>query len=472
MEANQRTNETYTIAWVCALPIEQAAARGMLDEQHPNLPAAKDDTNNYRFGRIGEHDVVIAVLKYAGTAPAATAATNLSRSFPNVRFGLIVGTGDGAPGRPHNDPQKDIRLGDVIVSSPSSEYSGAIQYDLGKSLEKGKFIRLRGDAQLDGYQIETLVDKLVAKYPESGFHYPGDEFDKLFASKYLHVKDEEADEECCTLCEDEGLVQRKQRKNPRTPAVHYGLIGCANQVLQNSGLRDKLRQELGIICFEMEAGGLMNDFPCLIIRGISNYCDSHKNKQWQPYAAVAAAAAYAKRLLSVIVPRIVAEEKLAAEVAGILETQTFVLGQLKGSVAKAEVKLDLRGLPTVPNAAFDSHVDFDEQDSTCLLGTRVDILEKIRDWITGNATKSIFWLNGMAGTGKSTIARSVAEELAQRNQLGASFSFKRGEGDHQSCKYLFTTMAFQLAHSVPVLRQDITMAVDGNPDVGHKALGE
>lgn len=150
----------------------------------------------------------------------------------------------------------------------------------------------------------------------------------------------------------------------------------------------------------------------------------------------------------------------------------FVLGQLKGSVAKAEVKLDLRGLPTVPNAAFDSHVDFDEQDSTCLLGTRVDILEKIRDWITGNATKSIFWLNGMAGTGKSTIARSVAEELAQRNQLGASFSFKRGEGDHQSCKYLFTTMAFQLAHSVPVLRQDITMAVDGNPDVGHKALGE
>ena len=155
MEANQRTNETYTIAWVCALPIEQAAARGMLDEQHPNLPAAKDDTNNYRFGRIGEHDVVIAVLKYAGTAPAATAATNLSRSFPNVRFGLIVGTGDGAPGRPHNDPQKDIRLGDVIVSSPSSEYSksisenaqrslatgGAIQYDLGKSLEKGKFIR-------------------------------------------------------------------------------------------------------------------------------------------------------------------------------------------------------------------------------------------------------------------------------------------------------------------------------------------
>ena len=126
MEVTQRTNETYTIAWVCALPIEQAAAQGMLDEQHPNLPAAKNDTNNYRFGRIGEHDVVIAVLKSAGTAPAATATTNLLRSFPNIRFGLMVGIGGGAPGRPHNDPRKDMRLGDVVVSHPSGEYSKSI----------------------------------------------------------------------------------------------------------------------------------------------------------------------------------------------------------------------------------------------------------------------------------------------------------------------------------------------------------
>jgi nucleoside phosphorylase len=70
-------------------------------------------------------------------------------------------------------------------------------------------------------------------------------------------------------------------------------------MMKHGMTRDKIAHELGILCFEMEAAGLMDHFPCLVIRGICDYCDSHKNKQWQEYAA-ATAAAYAKKLLSVI----------------------------------------------------------------------------------------------------------------------------------------------------------------------------
>ena len=70
--------------------------------------------------------------------------------------------------------------------------------------------------------------------------------------------------------------------------------------MRNGIDRDRISRELGgVLCFEMEAAGLMNTFPCLVIRGICDYSDSHKNKDWQAYAA-ATAAAYAKELLGEI----------------------------------------------------------------------------------------------------------------------------------------------------------------------------
>ena len=83
------------------------------------------------------------------------------------------------------------------------------------------------------------------------------------------------------------------------PFIHYGLIASGDQVMRHGATRERLRKELNVLCFEMEAAGLMDDFPCLVVRGICDYADSHKNKRWQGYAA-ATAAAYAKELLSVI----------------------------------------------------------------------------------------------------------------------------------------------------------------------------
>jgi nucleoside phosphorylase len=82
--------------------------------------------------------------------------------------------------------------------------------------------------------------------------------------------------------------------------IYYGTIASGNQVIKDGVTRDRLSLELGgVLCYEMEAAGLMNHFPCLVIRGICDYADSHKNKGWQPYAA-ATAAACAKEVLSVI----------------------------------------------------------------------------------------------------------------------------------------------------------------------------
>lgn len=95
-------------------------------------------------------------------------------------------------------------------------------------------------------------------------------------------------------------IQRPPRSNNH-PVVHYGLIASGNQVMKHAPTRDALAKELGVLCFEMEASGLMDNFPCLVIRGICDYADSHKNKQWQKYAA-ATAAACAKELLCLVHP--------------------------------------------------------------------------------------------------------------------------------------------------------------------------
>jgi hypothetical protein len=111
------TNNDYTVGWICSLDTELAASEAMLDEEHPDLPQAENDTNAYTLGRIRQHNVVLACLPSGATGAGAVAiaARDLLRSFPRVRFGLMVGVGGGAPS---NDPHQDIRLGDVVVSTP------------------------------------------------------------------------------------------------------------------------------------------------------------------------------------------------------------------------------------------------------------------------------------------------------------------------------------------------------------------
>lgn len=121
-EQRQISNEDYTVGWICALATEYVAAQVFLDHEHgqPNHTAAHDN-NDYTLGRIGEYKVVIAVLpggEYS-TASAARVARDMLHTFPNIRIGLMVGIGGGAPSSKH-----DIRLGDVVVSKPQNGLGG------------------------------------------------------------------------------------------------------------------------------------------------------------------------------------------------------------------------------------------------------------------------------------------------------------------------------------------------------------
>jgi nucleoside phosphorylase len=130
------THENYTVAWICALPLEAAASKAMLVKTHPELSQSAADDNAYTLGEISGHNIVIACLPSGvyGPISAATVAAHMRDTFPSIRFGLMVGIGGGVPNT--ND---DIRLGDVVVSKPTDVLGGVVQYDYGRTVANGVF---------------------------------------------------------------------------------------------------------------------------------------------------------------------------------------------------------------------------------------------------------------------------------------------------------------------------------------------
>src|ERR1700734_3307268 len=130
----------------------------------------------------------------------------------------------------------------------------------------------------------------------------------------------------------------------------------------------------------------------------------------------------------------------------------------------------LAKLRTAEGATFDSHADAD--NARCHPGTRVDILQQILAWGAARDGECVFWLNGMAGTGKSTISRTVAQSFADKGMLGASFFFKRGEGDRGGASKFWTTITAELVLRVPPLIPHVRKAIDDNPAISGKSMRE
>ncbi|KAF7713078.1 Uncharacterized protein PECH_001999 [Penicillium ucsense] len=368
-----------------------AAAKLMLDAIHPSLPLPPNDQNTYILGNIGEHNVVIASLPSGayGNTSATSVGMQLLSSFHSIRFGFMVGIGGGVP-----SSLADIRLGDIVVSQPTDTSGGVIQYDLGKALTGGQFKRtgmlnrspkvlltalatLQAHHLTEDSRVVEFVSNLQAKmapHKAAKFTRPT-QGDCLFQAEYDHVASD-----TCVDCDPTKLVSRPPREH-QEPVIHHGIIGSANQVVKDGRRRDQLARDSGIYCVEMEAAGLMNDFPCLVIRGICDYADSHKNKEWQGYAA-AVAAAYAKELLLVV---------------AIDQTNSTPPARdtLAESVQRFDVPLDLTAVPVIEN----------------FVGRQGE-LDQLWQYLqpTNSQSRKTAIIHGLGGIGKTQLAIRFARD--------------------------------------------------------------
>ncbi|KAJ4286967.1 hypothetical protein N0V90_012847 [Kalmusia sp. IMI 367209] len=459
----KRGNGDYTIGWICAITTEYVAAQAFLDTTHdPPESTPLNDNNNYTLGEMGKHKVVIAVLPKGGygTTSAASVARDMLRTFPNVRIGLMVGIGGGAP-----SPEYDIRLGDIVVSTPHNREGGVFQYDFGKTIQDKAFqvtghlnkpptvfatavSKLESKYVLHGHQLEEAITNILKKYPRLGkqkkYERPNPDTDKLYQSELKHP-DEDEGANCAVVCGDNpfNLVLR----NPRTqdddnPAVHYGIIASANQLMKDALLRDKITKENGVLCFEMEAAGLMNHFPCLVIRGICDYSDTHKSKEWQGYAAMTAAA-YAKELLTCMpVNKVEAEDRISDVLYSTVEHGVH---KTSSSVRRIELEQQQTKIsqwlsPPDPSTNYNAALRQRQE------GTGLWLLQNpsFAKWKTQK--NSFLWLHGIPGCGKTVLSSTVIESLEKSfsTQPLLFFYFNFSDTQKQTLEQMVRSLISQL----------------------------
>ncbi|KAM0243985.1 hypothetical protein ACHAP5_006750 [Fusarium lateritium] len=288
--------KNYTITWIAPLEIEAKAALHLLDERHRGrFRVSIGDDYVFQAGSMGGHNIIIATLPAGqeyGTGSAAALASQVKKFFPNLWFGLLVGVAAGLPDLPH---KRDIRLGDVLVGLPEGESAGLIPYDLGKETDDGfQPLRLGHSLAMTAPIVRSAIGSIKLETPnEAEIFLP--HFEKMANCEHATGTFVDPGQEKDVLYdENDQAIQRPQR--PQRTRVWYGPIGSGDKLLKNAKRRDELRDRHGIIGLEMEASGTMNRIPVGVIRGVCDYGDRHKNKEWQPYAA-AMAASYARSLL-------------------------------------------------------------------------------------------------------------------------------------------------------------------------------
>ncbi|RVD80592.1 uncharacterized protein DFL_008487 [Arthrobotrys flagrans] len=341
----------YTVGWVCALPIEHAAAAMMLDEEHEDPPHSINEDNIYTLGRILSHNVVIVCLPagLTGTASATAAAVEMKLKFPRIQFGLLVGVGGGVP------IATDIRLGDVVVSEPHPQNTngGVVQYDFGKRSHNGFFRTgflnrppqhlLDAVSKLKDNHImgkNTVPNHLAAATSLPVFARQNAGEDILFKPTYIHVEGM-----TCENCSKEEIIQRVPRFG-QDFVIHYGTIASGNSLIRDAQTRDRLSSQLGgVICFEMEAAGLMNHFPCLVIRAERSITTLHSDSIF-------------------LQQRLLVREDILSFLMGVF-------------YEKGSVRVALHGLPGVGKSTMARHLAYRKGDKMAVL------------WITASSKETI-----------------------------------------------------------------------------------
>jgi nucleoside phosphorylase len=336
---------------VCALPLEFDAASLVFDEfwdeGGDQYGRGKGDRNAYTTGRIGKHNVVLVLSPNMGKASAAGTAVNLRSNYTGLRLAILVGICGGVP-----SPRSDVELvlGDVVISKHIVQYDLKRQYPsksvtrntVDDTLERpSKDIRsllatFETEHGLD--RLQQLMTKVLGQLQQNAetkgrqiryeCHKPSE--DKLFAQNYIHRHRGQLGCGCSKAsacqaataasckelqCDIKYVVSRKQfqkhrhqkhqrhqqhQQQPITPRVLLGNVGSGDTVMKSGENRDRIASDHDLVAFEMEGAGLWDEIPCIVVKGVCDYADSHKNKVWQPFAA-ATAASTTKALLGLCI---------------------------------------------------------------------------------------------------------------------------------------------------------------------------
>ncbi|KAJ5560391.1 hypothetical protein N7513_002790 [Penicillium frequentans] len=343
------SRDDFGIAIVCALPLEYDAVSLLIDEfwdeECDYYGKADGDPNEYATGRMGDSNIVLVLLSGMGKVSAAGSSASLRFSYPRLKLILLTGICGGVP---HPKPKEELLLGDVVLSK------GVRQYDLGRQYP-GEFVvketvedslgrapkHIRNllaicETNLSRGRLERAAAIHLQKIQNSPSHrwdrdqyqYPGAAEDKLFRSDYRHkhhissqclcakshenyvsVCKESRELSCEDLgCDNKFLVPRRRLEVKRrlgqegrsqeaqAPSIFVGRIGSGDTVVKSGEDRDRIAKSHGVIAFEMEGAGIWDELPCIVVKAVCDYADSHKNKIWQDFAA-ATAASVTKALL-------------------------------------------------------------------------------------------------------------------------------------------------------------------------------
>ncbi|KAK4897326.1 hypothetical protein LTR27_004846 [Elasticomyces elasticus] len=490
---NANSAESYTVAWITALSNERAAGESMFDAKHDSAPQDfrrnTSDPNAYSWGKIGVHNVVIASLpagKY-GTNAVATIAQGLISSLPHIRVGLLVGVGAGILGElrtkevtpeARQDTELEVRhkiqLGDVAVSVPKGTTGGVVQFDLAKvqTVEGQEKITRIGWLNSPPIAVRTALTKLQAQHDledskvaaliEQAFErYP-----KL-RTKYSHPGQRTVPKADTYHPRHGPAVAREARG---IPEIHYGVIASSNTLVKSAQYRDDMLRDLGSegvdpICIEMEAAGLMNSFPCLVIRGICDYADEHKNDDWQAYAAIAAAA-YAKEFLQCVDAMDIRQEPGIGEILDqtILHAHRSTklmrivipvvkhIGEKTTFVAKSIHEGRIRAwlAPADPSTNYNQACELRHPDTGrwFLDGEQYRRLKTLKN--------AALWLRGGSGCGKTVLSSAIISDLRNDAKSETSvtvyFFFDINDPKKQSVEGMLRSLIFQLYQQAPASR--------------------
>ncbi|RFU26253.1 hypothetical protein B7463_g10091, partial [Scytalidium lignicola] len=268
---------------------------------------------------------------------------------------------------------------------------------------------------------------------------------KMVKSKHGYVHQGFENDELFDTINPDQQILREQRESTE-PEIHYGVIASGNTLFKDTTYRDGILKNIGeeCICLEMEAAGLMNNFPCIVIRGICDYTDSHKSDRWQRYAA-AIAAAYAKELLEYVPSQGLQETQMAIDLIEEVKNIRSTTSELKNIVEKQESDNRSEKINTWLRSP-DSSTNFNKAIADRHKGTGSWFLEsrQFKEWKSGK--RRHLWLHGIPGCEKTILCSTVIQHLRQ-NQGAAyviDFFFDFRDNQKQSFENLVRSFVSQL----------------------------